>query len=162
MQHFHNKLFSGINNMNKFIKNQIIKSKTNIYDIASYCIKEPKYCEHNEFICEHILNLSNYKTDKFKLNKNETFCKIYKELNILREKVKISYSNNSKILANPKMSSKYLELKDNHIFYTKCITHGSPLLIRFLEFNNKIKKTSLTSASINIFGRPSVNDSQTQ
>ena len=70
--------------MSKFVKKQIIKSKNNIYDIANYCLKDPKFCNHNEFICEHILNLSGYKTNKFKLNNGETFCKLYGHADLFR------------------------------------------------------------------------------
>lgn len=136
--------------MSKFIKKQIIKSKKNIYDIAKFCLKDAKFCEHNEFICEHILNLSGYKTNKFKLNNGETFCKLYGEINKLREKIKITYSTYGKTIANPKMTPKYLEIKEGSIFYTHCITHGSSFLKRFLQFNNiKIMSNSVPT-SINI------------
>lgn len=146
--------------MSRFIKNQIIKTKNNIYDIAKYCLKDPKYCDHNEFICEHILNLSGYKTHKFKLNNGETFCKIYGELNKIRSKIKITYSNLGKNLQNPKMSSKYLEMKHDTLFYTQCINSSSPLLLRFFTFNNIIRKQSLPT--VNILYRTSINDRKTE
>lgn len=134
--------------MTDFIKTRIVKSKNNIYDIAKYCLKDPAFCEHNDLICEHILNLSGYKTSKFKMTNGETFCKLYGEINKLREKINITYSNNGKVVANPKMSFKYLEIKEGSEFYNLCMTKGSLFLKSFLQFNNiKIKSISLPEFS---------------
>jgi hypothetical protein len=126
------------------IKNLSIKSKKNIYDIAEYCLKNKVYCEHNDVICEHILNLSGYKTKGFKLMKNESFCKLYSELNKFREKQHVTYTRDNKKLASPKMSHKFLSVKDSKELLSLCSIEGSPLLLRLFEFNN-IKTLSTSS-----------------
>ena len=82
----------------KFLHDIRIKNTDNIYDVGEYCVKYPKYCKTNELICEHILNISGYKTSGFPVDieKKETFCKIYGELNSIREKIKVDYIRGDK------------------------------------------------------------------